>query len=134
MIVVDTFRHTLSIPPEKKARLAACLEEFLSIRSASAHDIASLRGRLQHYSCCVPYVLRLPFAALFSSLLGTEAEPDYNRLIEIPPVINDTAAFLWGVLEDYAFRGRLLWPLIASTLHAAFLAGETGSAHIAVVT
>ena len=32
------------------------------------------------------------------------------------------------------FRGRRLWPLIASTLHAAFLAGETGSAHIVVVT
>jgi hypothetical protein len=30
--------------------------------------------------------------------------------------------------------GRRLWPLIASTLHAAFLAGETGSAHIAVIT
>ena len=80
----------------------------------------------------MPYVL--PFVALFSSLLGTEAEPDYNRLIEIPPVINDTAAFLRGVLEYYAFRGRRLWPLIASTLHAAFLAGETGSAHIAVIT
>ncbi len=72
-IVVDSFRHTLSIPPEKKARLAACLEEFLTLLSATAHDITSLRGRLQHYSICLPYVL------LFSSLLGTEAEPDYNR-------------------------------------------------------
>ena len=132
MIVVDSFRHTLSIPPEKKARLAACLEEFLLVWSATAHEIASLRGRLQHYFCCLPYVL--PFVALFSSLHGTEAEPYYNRPIDIPLVVNDTAAFLHAVPEDYAFHGRRLWPLVASTLHAAFLAGETGSAHIVVVT
>ena len=131
-IVVDSFRHTLSIPPEKKVRLASCLEEFLYLRSATAHDVASLRGRLQHYSICLPYVL--PFVALFSSLLGTEADPDYDRPVDSPPVVNDTAAFLRGVLEDYAFRGRRLWPLVASTLHAAFMAGETGLAHIVVVT
>ena len=37
-IVVNSFRHTLSIPPEKKVRLASCLEEFLYLRSATAHD------------------------------------------------------------------------------------------------
>ena len=96
-IVVDSFRHTLSIPPEKKVRLASCLEEFLYLRSATAHDVASLRGRLQYYSICLPYVL--PFVALFSSLLGTEADPDYDRPVDIPPVVNDTAAFLRGVLQ-----------------------------------
>jgi hypothetical protein len=88
-IVVDSFCHTLSIPPKKKARMAACLEEFLTLLSATAHDIASLRGRLQHYSICLPHVL--PFVALFSSLLGTEAEPDYNR-----PVDNDSTSPRWS--------------------------------------
>jgi hypothetical protein len=42
--------------------------------------------------------------------------------------------FIRGVLEDFATRGRPLWPFVPSTLHAAFLAGETGSVHIVVIT
>ena len=131
-IVVDSFHHTLSIPPEKKLRLATCLESFLASSTTTAHDLASLRGRVQHYSCCLPYVL--PFVALFSSILGTESQPDGDRPIDVPPVAHEAAAFIRGVLEDFALTGRRLWPLVASSLHAAFLAGETGSARIAVIT
>jgi hypothetical protein len=38
------------------------------------------------------------------------------------------------VLEDYAVIGRPLWPFIPSTLYASFLAGETGDAHVAVIS
>jgi hypothetical protein len=47
-MVVDTFHSTITIPPEKKARLAGFLEGFFDLREASLSDLASLRGRVQH--------------------------------------------------------------------------------------
>ena len=131
-MVVDTFLRTLSIPPDKKTRLATFLESFFDLRECTLSQLASFRGRVQHYSACIPYVL--PFVALISSIIGTEDKPDYDRTIALPPAVNEAAIFIRGVLEDYAFCGRPLWPFVPSTLHAAFLAGETGSAHIAVIT
>jgi hypothetical protein len=131
-IVADTFHGTVSIPPDKKTRLAAFLEEFFDLREATLTQLASFRGRVQHYSICLPYVL--PFVALLSSIIGTENEPDYDRLVTLPPAVGEAAVFTRGVLEDYAHRGRRLWPFVPSSLYAAFLAGETGSANIASIT
>ena len=131
-MVVDTFRRTISIPPDKKLRLAEFLEGFFDRREATLTELASLRGRVQHYSACLPYVL--PYVALFSSIIGTEDTPDYCRTVTLPPAVSDAAVFIRGVLEDFAFRGRPLWPFVASTLHAAFLAGDTGLARIVVIT
>ena len=131
-MVVDTFHRTISIPPEKKARLASFLEGFFDLREASLTDLASLRGRVQHYSACLPYVL--PFTSLFSSVIGTESDPDFDKVIPLPPIVSEAAVFIRGVLEDFATPGRPLWPFVPSTLHAAFLAGETGTAHIVVIT
>jgi hypothetical protein len=76
----------------------------------------------------------LPFAALFSSVIGSELDPDLDRVIPLPPAVGEADVFIRGVLEDFATCGRPLWPFGPSTLHAAFLAGETGSARIAVIT
>ncbi len=75
-----------------------------------------------------------PFVALFSSVIGTEADPDYDRTVPVPPPVREAALFIRGVLSDYATRGRPLWPLVPSTLYAAFLAGETGTARVATIT
>ena len=131
-MVVDTFHRTLSIPPDKEAKLAAFLEDFFARREATLSELASLRGRIQHYSACLPYIA--PFVALFSSVIGTEADPDYDRSVTVPPAVCDAAVFIRGVLGEFATRGRPLWPFVPSTLHAAFLAGETGLARIVVIT
>ncbi len=80
----------------------------------------------------MPYVL--PFVALLSSIIGTEDEPNYDSLVTLPPAVSEAAVFIRGVLEDYAHRGRRLWPFVPSSLCAAFLAEKTGSAHIASIT
>jgi hypothetical protein len=131
-MVVDTFHRTISIPPDKKLRLATYLETFFSLRECSLTDLASLRGRVQHYSACIPYIK--PFVALFSSVIGTESEPDFCRKIRVPPAVNEAAVFIRDVLEEFALKGLPLWPPVPSTLHAAFMSGATGSAHIAVIT
>ena len=131
-LVIDTFLKTLSIPDDKKRKLAAYLESFFNRREASLTDLASLRGRIQHYSVCLPYTL--PFVAFFSSVIGSEDDPDYDRVINLPAAVSDAAVFLRGVLEEHAFSGVPLWPFVPSTLYAAFLAGETGRAPVVVIT
>ena len=81
-------------------------------RPASLSDLASFRGRIQH----LPYVL--PFVALLSSVIGSEADPDYDRAVPLPPIVGEAAEFIPGVLEEYAYCGRPLWPLVLSTLYA----------------
>jgi hypothetical protein len=131
-MVVDTFHRILSIPPDKEAKLAAFLEEVFDRREATLSELASLRGRVQHYSACLPYVA--PLVALFSSVIGTEADPDYERSISVPPAVCEAALFIRGVLSDYATRGRPLCPLVPSTLYATFLAGETGPDRVVTIT
>ena len=45
-MVVDTFHRTISIPPDKKLRLAEFLEGFFDRREATLTELASLRGRV----------------------------------------------------------------------------------------
>jgi hypothetical protein len=127
-MVVDTVNCKLSIPPEKEAKLAAFLEDVFARREATVSELASLRGRIQHYSACLPYVA--PFVALFFAVIGTEGDPDYDRSVAVAPAVCEAAVFIRGVLGEYVTRGR---PLVTSTLHAAFLAGETGPARIVVI-
>ena len=131
-LTLDTFLRTISIPHDKKLKLAAFLESFFGRRSASISDLASLRGRIQHYSICLPFTL--PFAAFISSVMGCEDIPDYNLVVPVPPLLSEIAVFLRGVLERHCDSGVPLWPFVASTLHDAFLAGETGQARIVVIT
>ena len=127
-------RHSviLVVLPDQKLRLAACLEAFLT-------PPPPLRMTLPPSGPgpalpMLPSLCPFPFAALFSSIFGSESQPDGDRLIDIPPVAHEAAAFARGALQDSDLTGRRLWPLVASSLHAAFLAGVSGSACIAVVT
>ena len=132
-LVIDTFLKTLSIPDDKKRKLAAFLETFFNRREASLTELSSLRGRIQHYSVCLPYTL--PFVAFFSSIIGTEDDIEHDhREIYLPPAVSDVAVYLRGVLDEHAFSGVPLWPFVPSSLYAAFLAGETGPAHIVAIT
>ncbi len=63
---VNTFYSTISIPQEKKSRLASYLEDLFDRRESTLTDLASLRRSVKHYSACLPYVR--PFVALFSQV------------------------------------------------------------------
>ncbi len=91
-----------------------------------------MRGRIQHYSTGLPYVL--PFVALISSVIGTDGDPVYDSLVPVPPAVCEAAVFVRSVLEDYAETGRPLWPPVPSSLYDAFLAGDIGSAKVVVIT
>ncbi len=129
-MTIDTLHRTISVPLEKKLRLAECLESFFGLRESTITELASLRGRV--------HLLRGPSvrAAVcrpFSSVIGTPETPDYDSRITLPPAVSDAAVFIRDVFEEFAEIGPL-WPFVPSSLHAAFLAGEKGSAHVAVIT
>jgi hypothetical protein len=75
-MVIDSFLGTISIPPDRKARLAEFLEEFFFRREATLSKLASLRCSIQHCSVGLPYVL--PFVALLSLIISTDLEPNYE--------------------------------------------------------
>ena len=131
-MTVDSYHGTISIPPDKKARLAAFLEDFFFRHEATLSELASFRGRIQHYSAGLPYVL--PFVALISSVIGTDGDPVYDTLVEVPPAVREAAVFIRQVLEDYAEAGRPLWPPVPSSLHAAFLVNSTGDLRVVLIT
>jgi hypothetical protein len=131
-MTVDSFLGTISVPPDKKARLASFLEDFFFRREATLSELASLRGRIQHYSAGIPYIL--PFVALISSVIGTDGDPVYDTPVSVPPIVCEAAVFIRSVLEEYAESGRPLWPPVASSLYAAFLAGDAGPARVVVIT
>ena len=69
------------------------------------------------------------------SRLGFSFESD--RMHGSAPALQSEAddqavVFIRGVLEDHAFTGCPLWPLVPSILLAAFLAGETGDARVVI--
>jgi hypothetical protein len=91
------------MPPDKKRtrKLREVLVSFLDRREAQLSDLASLRR--QHYSVCLPYTL--PFVALISSVIGSEVDPDYDRVVTIPPVLTEAVVFLRGLAEAFADSG-----------------------------
>ena len=84
----DTFLSTISIPSDKKRKLAHFLESFFGRRDAVLSRLTSLRDRIQHYSICLPFTL--PFAAFISSIVGREDIPDYDLVVPIPPLLSDS--------------------------------------------
>jgi hypothetical protein len=131
-MTVDSFLGTISVPADKKAHLAAFLEDFFFGREATLSELASLRGSIQHYSAGLPYIL--PFVALISSVIGTDGDPVYDTLVPVPPAVCEAAVFVRAILEVYAESGRPLWPPIPSSLYTAFLAGDIALARVVVVS
>ena len=131
-MTVNSFLGTSSILPNKKARLASFLEDIFFRREATLSELAFLRSRIQHYSAGLPYIL--PFVSLISSVIGTDGDPVYDTLVDVPPALREAAVFIRQVLEDYAAAGRPLWPPVPSSRHAAFLVGDTGDSRVVLIT
>jgi hypothetical protein len=102
-MTVDSFLDTVSVPADKKARLAAFLGDFFR-REATLSEFASLRGRTQHYSAGLPSVL--PFVAFLSSVISTDGDPVYDTVVSVPPAVCEAAVFVRAILEGYAESGR----------------------------
>ena len=123
-IIVDTIVGRMFCPDEKRVALLALLAEIGLATSVGARTLAKCRGKILHYSQCLPYIRAS--AVWFSQVLGSEQDPDWDRQVTLP---GDAAAVLAKVASTIVqshHLGQPLWPYIASSLYAARLLGLTG--------
>ncbi len=123
-MTVDSFLGTISIPPDKRTRLVALLDDFFFQREATLSELAFLSWRIQHYPAGLPYVL--PFVALILSVICTDGDPVYDNPVNVPQAVCKAAVFISHVLKDYAEAGHPLWQAVPSSLYDAFVAGDAG--------
>jgi hypothetical protein len=58
--------------------------------------------------------------ALFASVPDSEDALDSDRVIYLPSTVSEAAVFIREVLEEYAFTGCPLWPVVpSSTRHSS---------------
>ena len=124
----DTVKGLFLIPEDKLARLGTALAALLDSDSATAREIAGVRGRLQHYSVCLPY--QAPIIVELSRSLGTHEYPSANKSFNWDMHIELSARLkrLLNISLDRALRwasvGRPIWPEIASSLYGEFVDGS----------
>ena len=123
-IIVDTIAGRMFCPEEKRLSLLSLLAETGLAVSVSARVLARCRGKVLHYSQCLPYIRTS--AVWFSQVLGSEQDPDWDRQIVLPPDATTVLAAVAAHIVQWHHLGQPLWPYMASSLYAARALGLTG--------
>ena len=136
-ILFDSIRGLLLIPDRKLIKVVDCLTELSGAVEMSARGIASVAGRLLHYSLCIRHVR--PFVPFFWAVLGCHGPPDrdgpdYDRIIAVSSELRSLCAYLLSTIPVYAPRGVSLWPFVAGTLYAALLRGDAAAARVLAIS
>mmetsp|Transcript_37009 Transcript_37009/g.98320 ORF Transcript_37009/g.98320 Transcript_37009/m.98320 type:complete len:1072 (+) Transcript_37009:2523-5738(+) len=120
----DTVLEILKMLPEKLASLVRFLEETCVAPGFVARSLASLRGKIQHYSWCIHHI-RVVCASI-SALIGEDDDQDWDRVVFVPTEVRDLFVWVLDILKTSVFvqMGRPLWPLIPSSAFGAFLRGD----------
>jgi hypothetical protein len=131
-ILFDSIRGLLLIPDRKLAKVMASLTEVAGALHITARALASVAGRLLHYSLCIRHLR--PFIPSFWAIVGCEGEPDYDRTITVSAELRSLCTYLLSSVSVYAPRGVTMWPFVASSLYAALLRGDASAARVRVIT
>ena len=117
-VIIDTIAGRLFCPEIKRLGVLVRVGDLASGGLRSARALAGVRGKLLHYANCIPYIR--VYAVYFSTLIGTEADPDWDRPVLLPPDIATLAGEIMGIVERNHPLGQPLWPLVPSSLFALF--------------
>jgi hypothetical protein len=131
-ILFDSIRGLLLIPDRKLAKVINSLTEVAGALEITARGLASVAGRLLHYSLCIRHVR--PFVPFFWAILGCEGVPDYDRTIAVSDELRSLCTYLLSTIPTYAPRGVTMWPFIASSLYAALLRGDAAAARVRAIS
>ena len=133
-ILFDSIKGLLLIPDRKLAKVTASLLELGSKVTATARELASVAGRLLHYSICIQHVR--PFVPAFWAIMGSDGEPDVtnsallDRELLVTDELRALCTYLTSTIKVYAPRGVCMWPFVASSLYAALLRGDASGAKV----
>ena len=123
-IIVDTIRGRFFCPEGKRAKLVAALKEMGGASAMSARGVAGVRGKVLHYSICIPYIK--VFAVWFSHVIGSEEEQGWDRRVHLPSNTSEVCASIIEIVETRHQQGMPLWPYVPSSLFRAMSGGEMG--------
>jgi hypothetical protein len=115
-LAFDTVRGVFLIPDNKLESLRATLAKLHDAGTVQASFLATLRGKLLHYGCCLPHIaVAGPSLTL---LHGNEDDgQDWQRPIVVPDALRDLAKWLlevFGTLCTVAVGSQFsVWRLLA---------------------
>ena len=121
-VVLDTIRGRFFIPEKKLAKLTASLKDFLEASAFTLRALASVRGRVLHYSLCIMYVRPLVPLLLAPSDLDQE---DLDRSHPMREHLRHACALLLNIVERFSAVGAPMWPPVPSSLYGRFFAWRT---------
>ena len=98
----------------------------------TARGLASVAGRLLHYSLCIRHVS--PFVPFLWAIIGCEGIPDYDRVITVSAELRSLCAYLLSTIPVYATRGVPMWPFVASSLYSALIRGDAFAARARAIS
>lgn len=128
-IVLDSIQGRFYIPDKKKVKLLSCLGTFVGLREFSLRALASLRGRVLHYSICIMYI-----RPLVSLLVVPGADlDDLDSLHPMSSSLLKAGQTLLDLVERFAPLGSPMWPYVPSSLYGRFLRGELAGMRLVVI-
>lgn len=130
-IVLDTISGRFFIPEKKLVKLRASLTDFGESEAFTLRSLASVRGRILHYSLCIMYIRPLV------PLLSAPADFDLQDLDASHPMsvaLQRACTLLLGLVDRFSAAGAPMWPSVPSSLYGRLLRGElTGVRVFAIV-
>ena len=115
----DTVRGLVLAAADKVAKLLACLATWLGQTEITPRELASIQGRVLHYSFAIRY-LRIVSTEIFC-LLGPVPESDYDRPVPVSEEMRCLAREAVAVVERFHSAGRPLWARVPSSMLRVFL-------------
>ena len=129
-VVMDTIRGRFFIPGKKLAKLTASLRDFNEASTFTLRALASVRGRVLHYSLCIMYVR--PLVPLLSAPSDLDQE-DLDCAHPIREHLRHACALLLDIVERFSAAGAPMWPPVPSSLYGRFLRGELADTRVFVI-
>ena len=132
-IVVDTELGRYFCPEEKLVKLVESLRELQGRTRMSARGIAGVRGKVLHYSICIPYIR--VYAVWFSHIIGSDGEVEWDRLVHLPGNSAEVCEEIISTIEARHRDGVPMWPYVPSSLYRYILGGDlcTGKGRVHIV-
>jgi hypothetical protein len=101
------------------AKLLACLLAWLELEEITPRGLASIQGRVLHYSFAIRY-LRIVSTQIFC-LLGPVPESEYDRPVLVSEEMRCLAREASTVVQRFHSAGRPLWARVPSSMLRVFL-------------
>lgn len=128
-IVLDTFVGRLFIPEKKLLKLRACLEALRDADTFSLRELASVRGRVLHYSVCIMYV-----RPLVPLLFVPDTEHDHlDSRRAMYPQLRNACIMILDIVESFSGVGAPMWPHVPSSLYGRFLKRDLSGLRVVVI-